>query len=171
MFRQATQSSAQPRIRFILGDLCNQPGIFLGQGQWRSPRSRGSYRRLHADTRLRQCDAQLLTERLTPRGRPADPRWRLETQLAETTERIGITETDVATRANLALTATYRLIDLADGSIAFQATTATVTSFNILRDEYAPEVSRQSARDASLEQVAEDISRRLAIHFRSRPSP
>ncbi|MCA8909696.1 MAG: hypothetical protein KDA64_17660 [Rhodospirillaceae bacterium] len=114
---------------------------------------------------------RLLTERLTPRGRPADPRWRLETQLAETTERIGITETDVATRANLALTATYRLIDLADGSIAFQATTATVTSFNILRDEYATEVSRQSARDAALEQVAEDISRRLAIHFRSRPSP
>ncbi|MCB9958725.1 MAG: hypothetical protein H6843_09000 [Rhodospirillaceae bacterium] len=114
---------------------------------------------------------RLLTERITPRGRPADPRWRLETQLVQSTERIGITETDVATRANITLAATYRLIDLADGSVAFQDGTSSITGFDILSDEYATEVSRDSARDAALDQIAEDISRRLAIYFRSRPAP
>ena len=111
---------------------------------------------------------RLLTEQLTPRGRPADPRWRLETTVTEVSDRLGITETDEATRANLVLTAEYRLVDLGDGRVVFQDRASTVTSFNVLADAYATEVSQDSARDDALIQIAGDISRRIAIYFRNR---
>ena len=111
---------------------------------------------------------RLLIERINPRGRPADPTWRLETQLSEVIDDIGITETDVATRANIAMTARYRLVDLGDGGVALSDRTSTVTSFNILNDEYATEVSRDQARETALRQIAEDITLRLAVFLHDR---
>lgn len=105
-----------------------------------------------------------LIQQLNPTGRPDTPAYVLNIGLSETTQQLAIRETDVATRANLVVTANYALTGN-DGTRVTNGSVRTITSYNILRDEFATLSARRDALDRALRQISEDIRTRLALHF------
>ena len=105
----------------------------------------------------------LLIERLNPRGVPSEPRYRLDAEIDESEDELGVTDTDDATRANLTLVVRYELADVESGEVVNTGAVRTITSFNILSDEYATRTGRDSARERGLTQTADDLTLRLAL--------
>lgn len=80
---------------------------------------------------------------------------------------IGIQEDATATRANLSLAAAYRLIG-PDGQPLFDDTITTITSYNILDDQYATVISREDAERRAARDVAQRMITRLSTFFAER---
>ncbi len=107
-----------------------------------------------------------LRDEINPHGVPGNPRYRLDIFLTEQRADIGLRRDDIRTRTNLTLEAEYRLVSLADGKIVNQGRSRTLSSFDILINDYANVVSEQDAREQALRQIGADIRTRLALHFR-----
>lgn len=107
----------------------------------------------------------LLIDRFYIRGRPAEPAYRLDIALAAVEERLGIQKDATATRAQLWMTAAYRLIDQVGDRIVLETQSRALVSYNLLTDPYATLVSRQDAFERGLVQLADDITSRLSLYF------
>lgn len=107
-----------------------------------------------------------LRDEINPYGVPGNPRYRLDVKLAEQRADIGLRRDDIRTRTNLTLEAEYRLVSLADGKTVLQGRSRTLSSFDILINDYTNVVSEQEARQQALRQIGADIRTRLALHFR-----
>lgn len=101
-------------------------------------------------------------------GRPADPVYRLDVDLRERQEDLGIDKTDTAQRANLVITARFSLRTAADDQEVLNRRVGIITSYNIVLDEYATLSAQNAARDRALRQLGSDIRTQLALYF-SRP--
>ncbi|MGP1394015.1 MAG: LPS assembly lipoprotein LptE [Inquilinaceae bacterium] len=106
-----------------------------------------------------------LIERFNPSGRPTEPRFVLEVGLREAIQRLGIEKDATATRANLIVSAPYRVTDSADGSVVVAGEANTVTSYSILDDQFATLSAERSARDRALRQLSDTIRTRVSLHF------
>lgn len=104
-----------------------------------------------------------LVQALNHNGRPTRPDYRLSVSLRENISRLAIQSDSSATRANLAIRASYTLTDTATGEVTSRGATRVVTSFNILQDEFATLSSERSARDRALKQTSLDIRSRLVL--------
>lgn len=109
-----------------------------------------------------------LRDEINPHGVPGNPQYRLDIQLAEQRSDIGLRRDDIRTRTNLTLEAQYRLVALVDGKVVLQGRSRTLSSFDILINDYTNVVSEQDARQQGLRQIGADIRTRLSLHF-SRP--
>src|SRR5690606_39504749 len=98
-----------------------------------------------------------LIDRLNPGGRPVDPAYRLNVSLSEVQRDLAIRKDDTATRANLIMNARFTLTDTATGAVVLNRQVGTITSYNILIDEFATLSSERDARDRALQQISEDI--------------
>ena len=107
----------------------------------------------------------ILIEGLNPSGRPTDPLYRLEVEIAERKQGLGISKEDDVTRANLVVTASVSLLSTADGEQLLSRQLGTITSYNILLDEYATLSAEQAARDRALRRLGRDIRTQLALYF------
>ncbi|HYE00318.1 MAG TPA: LPS assembly lipoprotein LptE [Alphaproteobacteria bacterium] len=105
-----------------------------------------------------------LLDRLTPRGRPAQPRYTLEITLAETVTRLSILRDDTALRQQLVMNASYRLLG-ADGKVVLSGTSRSLKGYNKPDEQYAVLVTEQDARERVLREIGEDIINRLGVHF------
>ena len=104
-----------------------------------------------------------------PPGDPNAPAaWRLRVTLTESKQRLGVVKQDVATRANLTLTARYELEDAAAGSTATEGELRSVNSYNILESPYATLAAERNARTRGVRQIADGLTARLAAWL-SRP--
>ncbi len=101
-------------------------------------------------------------------GRPADPVYRLDVDLRERQEDLGIDKTDSAQRTNLVITARFSLRTAADDQEVLNRRVGIITSYNIVLDEYATLSAQNAARDRALRQLGSDIRTQLALYF-SRP--
>ena len=101
-------------------------------------------------------------------GRPTDPAYRLNVDLRERQEDLGIDKTDTAQRANLIITARFSLRTAADDQEVLNRRVGIITSYNIVLDEYATLSAQNAARDRALRQLGSDIRTQLALYF-SRP--
>ncbi len=101
-------------------------------------------------------------------GRPTDPTYRLNVDLRERQEDLGIDKTDSAQRANLVITARFSLRTAADDQEVLNRRVGIITSYNIVLDEYATLSAQDAARDRALRQLGSDIRTQLALYF-SRP--
>ena len=98
-----------------------------------------------------------------PPGDPDAPAaWRLKVTVAESTRRLGVVKQDVATRANLTLTARYVLEDAAEGRTATTGELRSVNSYNILQSPYATLAAERDARARGVRQLADGLTTRLA---------
>ena len=98
-----------------------------------------------------------------PPGDPNAPAaWRLKVTVAESTRRLGVVKQDVATRANLTLTARYVLEDAAEGRTATAGELRSVNSYNILQSPYATLAAERDARARGVRQLADGLTTRLA---------
>lgn len=106
----------------------------------------------------------LLVE-LNPMGRPDHPAYLLDVSISERVQRLGVRVDDTAVRANLRFQADVILISTADDEPVLRRRLNTVTSYNILEDEFATLSSEEAARDRALRQLSEDIRTQLALFF------
>jgi LPS-assembly lipoprotein len=120
-----------------------------------------------------QMIRNFLLDRMNPSGEPADPRYILT---VTTTENIAITDTradGTATRSDLRITAHFSLRDTRSDVTVYIDQTEALGTFNLLTARFSSTVSEQETRRRVAEQVADQITRLVAlfINRRSRPHP
>ena len=119
--------------------------------------------------RMGQTMHNFLRDRLNPEGQPGDPDYLLQVRLTATRRDLGIRKDETATRANLRLSAHFFLRDARSKAILFKGLASSVSSFNILEDQFATTFSEANARNRALRALSDDIRTRLGIYF-SRPA-
>jgi LPS-assembly lipoprotein len=112
----------------------------------------------------------LLRDRLTPLGQPAEPQFGLRVRMTETLENLGIREDATATRANLTMKAEYSLIDWQDKAVLFKGRSSSTNSYDILDSQFATQVAEDDARKRALKQLSDEVKVRLAVYFKSTES-
>lgn len=105
-----------------------------------------------------------LIERLNPDGRPTGEDYVLNVALRETAQELAVRQNATVTRANLVVVANYSLTR-PNGDRVTSGAVSTITSYNILRDEFATLSAERSARERALRQISEDLRTRLALFF------
>lgn len=115
--------------------------------------------------RVGQQLRNLLYARINPLGEPAKPKYILETKVRESQQSLAIQKTEVATRASLSISANYRLRDLTTGATLYSANSRATASYDLVQSEYANLAAAQDAERRTLQEVAEDMTNRLAFYF------
>ena len=115
--------------------------------------------------RIGQQMHNLLRDRLNPLGQPHTPGYRLDVRLRESRQELGIRKDETATRANLVLSASFKLTELGSSRVLLQGNTSSVNSFNILTSQFATTFSESDARGRALRELSDDIRIRLGIYF------
>lgn len=105
-----------------------------------------------------------LLQSLNPSGQPDSPDYSLRVNVSEVRQDLGIQDDATRTRSNLRVTATYTL-NTVGGERVTSGTITSITSYNVLADEFATLSAERAARDRALRQLSEDIRTRLALHF------
>lgn len=117
-----------------------------------------------------------LLSRITPSGTPKTPLYALGVTFSESTRNLAIRKDEVATRANMTLSAQFKLVSAVDEKkIMTSGIAQSIVSFNILRNDFATISSQNNARERGIKQLAREIQTRLAIylsrHARAETSP
>ncbi|GAA4253935.1 hypothetical protein GBZ26_02340 [Azospirillum formosense] len=107
----------------------------------------------------------LLIDRFYTDGRPAAPRYRLETALTASEQKLSLQKDATATRAQLVVNAPYQLIDAATGKILFQANARSFTSYNVLEQQYGALATVENAYDRALIEISNEITTRVAAEL------
>ena len=119
--------------------------------------------------RIGQIFHNHLLDLLTPRGQLRQPRYVLDVRLSETIARLGVQKSELATRANLRITAKFLLLS-SSGNLLFSGKNVTISSFNILgSDDLATLVAEKDARARAVRQIAGDLRTKIAAFFLQRP--
>ncbi len=115
--------------------------------------------------RIGQQLHNLLRDRLNAAGQPQKPSYALEIALRRSTRELGIRKDETATRANLTLSARFKLRDLESNAVLLAGRSVSVNSYDIFNAFYATKVAEDDATRRGLRQLADDIRLRLAIYF------
>lgn len=107
-----------------------------------------------------------LTRRLHASGRVRNHRYRLVTTLNESTSSLAVRKSALATRANLRMSAGYKLTRIFDGRPLFSTSTQVTVSYNILDSEFGTLMAEKDARRRAVKSLSEDMQVRLAVFFR-----
>ena len=89
--------------------------------------------------------------------------WRLEVALEETRRELGVEARDVATRANLTLTARFALRPRDGGEALLAGAVESINSYNILASPYGTLAAERNARARAVAQLADALVARLAV--------
>lgn len=133
-----------------------------------------------------------LLDLLTPRGSSGKPLYSLSVTLRESEERLGQTTANLATRANLRVTAGFVLVNRLgastnpaaqhpaaegeenhsgegtarqDPNILFSGSRTVVASFDFFQNEFATIKAREDAEERALRDLAREIETQLAVYF------
>lgn len=109
-----------------------------------------------------------LMDMITPYGKSNNPRYKLQIVLqSPLIEQKAIRRDEIATFATVKNTADYTLIDIETGKELLKSSTSMTSSYNILTQAYASDVTLKSAIDDNLKTIANDIFIRLSLYFKS----
>ena len=111
----------------------------------------------------------LLRDRLNTSGQPRDPSYLLEVALRLSTRKLGIRKDETATRANLTLSARFKLRDLDSKAVLLAGRSVSVNSYDIFDAFYATKVAEDDAARRGLRELADDIGLRLSVYFAGPP--
>lgn len=107
-----------------------------------------------------------LLDRLTPRGRPRNPKWRLYVEISGSPELLGVRQTSEATRTNLWINGSFRLEAVGGEREGVSGSLEGVSSVDIQAADFGRLQSSKDARERVLRQLSEDIANRVAVHLR-----
>jgi len=113
-----------------------------------------------------------LLDRLTPKGRPANPAYVLKAAISESVSGLGVKKSAVATRANLRISVSYSLRAAGEG-VTENLTSGSVlaiSGYDISNADYTTLVASRNARTRAVREAADDIRTRLAVYFRRQKS-
>ena len=110
-----------------------------------------------------------LREALNPSGLAVEPRFDLTVALQLTRVDLGIQRDASSTRGRVDANALFTLREIKTGRILIsQSQVRSTSSFNILQDAYAAQVSEDDARTRTVRDVTAEIRTRLALYMRER---
>jgi LPS-assembly lipoprotein len=108
----------------------------------------------------------LLLQRLNPDGTPAQPAYRLETNLSVTKERTGIQITEEATRARLTVSVSFRLYEGGgNGKMLYGGSEQSTNSYNVADSQFATLNAENDAARRAVREVSDSIRLRLGLYF------
>lgn len=108
-----------------------------------------------------------LIDRFYRSGRPVDPAYSLNIlPVNEDRTELDITKASDTTRAQLRLDTTMTLNDLRTGQALFSRNLITVTSYNVLGNEFATRVTEDNARTNALDDLARQAELQTSLYFR-----
>ncbi len=110
-----------------------------------------------------------LTNQLNPLGPPRAPAYVLSVSVDERRQELGVRKDATATRANLIITATFKLTDTQTKENLFSGSVRSINSYNILDEDFATLTAETDARNRGTRDLAAEIGSRLGI-FLSRPT-
>lgn len=110
---------------------------------------------------------------LHPNGKAPRARYRLSAELTESKSSLAVKKSAFATRANLKVTATYRLQQAYSGEQRFSSSNSITVSYNIFDSQFATLMAEKDARKRAIRELAQEIRIRLAVYLRdpSKSSP
>ena|SRR5579864_706810 len=121
-----------------------------------------------------QLLAIALRDALNPTGAQVDTRYTLEVSLASVRQDIGLRADGTASRGEIVLTAKFTLRDARANQAVLQGTTHSISSYDVLTDNYATVVASHNAEERTVHEVGDDILARLQLYVskhRSAPAP
>ncbi len=110
-----------------------------------------------------------LIDRLNPRGQPDKPLYRLDVSYTEKFNRLSVARDDSLVRGQIAITGTFKLVDLATDQVVLTGSSRALNSYNVVDRQLAAQVTERYARERALDEVAEDIATRLALFIDQLP--
>lgn len=123
--------------------------------------------------RIGQQLRNYLSDRMTPQGRARQARYILEITLDKSVQDLGIRKDATATRANMVVTANFKLSVIGDEErpSLVNGVARSVASYNILDAQYATIVAEKDAEVRAVHQLADEMINRLALYFRTAGPP
>jgi LPS-assembly lipoprotein len=94
----------------------------------------------------------------------ASPAYRLEVQLDDDINGLGIRGDRAVTRERRTLRARYRLVSVTNGQVVLDATAGSDAGIDVVSSEYATVAAEQSAAEWLADAVADQIVARLALY-------
>ena len=113
-----------------------------------------------------QLLAIALRDGLNPRSARVTTRYTLDVELTSRRQDIGIRPDGTASRSEIAMTAEFVLKDTSkstEGTIVLKGTTHSVSSFDVLNDDYATVIAQHNAEQRTVQEVGDDILTRLEL--------
>ena len=112
---------------------------------------------------------EALQERLGAAGEAA-ARYRLDVRLDDSLQALGVLNDDTITRERRILRARYQLIDLETGEVLLDATAGSDAGIDVVSSEYATIAAEQRALENLAQEVADRMTRQIALTLRA-PQP
>ena len=106
-----------------------------------------------------------LLHQLHAAGQSAATKYKLVANLEETSSSLAVQKSAFATRANLTVTAKYKLLSGNNSTLLFASSEKATVSYNIYNSEFVTLVARREARERAVKTLSKDIVVRLAIYF------
>ena len=106
-----------------------------------------------------------LIDALHPGGAAADYDYRLSATVREAVINLGLQANATSTRGQVRITAEYWLYDSKSDTVLVHETVRASTGYNILLNQFGTVLSADDARDRSLQQIADEMTRHLALYF------
>ena len=109
-----------------------------------------------------------LVDRLGAAGE-GTPRYRLDVQLDDDLEALGVLGDDTISRERRTLRSRYQLVDLETGTILLDATAGSDAGIDVVSSEYATIAAEQTALENLSREVADQMVTRIALTLRAQP--
>lgn len=107
-----------------------------------------------------------LFDQLTPYGAPEVPLYSLDINITETSRNLGVRKDTTATRTDLIVKASFKLIDLSSKKTVVVGAARSVISYNILDADFATMSVMSDARNRAAKDLATRIRSRLSVFKR-----
>ncbi|NCP19685.1 MAG: hypothetical protein GW855_11075 [Erythrobacter sp.] len=96
------------------------------------------------------------------------PRYRLDVQLDESLESLGLLSDERVTRERRILRARYQLVDLESGTILLDASAGSDSGIDVVSSDYATIAAERAAAERLAQTVADQIVTRVSVALRKR---
>jgi len=111
-----------------------------------------------------QLLAITLRDALNPTGARVETRYTLDVKLGAARQDIAVRPDGTASRSQVVLTATFQLKDAKADKTVMEGTTHSVSSFDVLSDDYATVVAQHAAEERTVRDIGDDILTRLSVY-------
>ena len=122
-----------------------------------------------AKDRIGQLFTNQLRYLLNPFREPARPRYRLTSEITESTSSLAVKKTALATRANLQAVVHYSLVHTQTGAIVTSGSNRITVSYNIYSAGYSNLAAEKDARSRAVKELAQDLRLQLGAYFKNNP--
>ncbi|MEL7691851.1 LPS assembly lipoprotein LptE [Citromicrobium bathyomarinum] len=110
--------------------------------------------------------ATALEDRISLSGSQATPRYRLDVQLDDSLESLGLLSDERVTRERRILRARYQLVDLSTGAILLDASAGSDAGIDVVSSDYATIAAERAALERLSQVVADQIVTRVSLALR-----